>query len=384
MNFELINRIIFKIMKAFRIYILLLFLPLFSPILLLASEERLTLNAKINGQTIRLAFDTGMPTALTILSLTAKRLSLKKEERNGRKYAIFTIYIAGHEVVNAQALVTDSIPFPDIDGVVGWPALLGNIWRIQWENMSLSIMSSIPKEIFSWKTLKLDTQSPTAAAFLSENSDGLVYLDTGHTGGIALSESRWNNLVQENPHLPRTIKSGYLPAAGGIFSTELTLVNSFRLGFFEIPCVMIEKNVFRWPRLEAVLGIEALKHFDIVFELINAKIHLKERAYSLENFRYNRLGATFLPSSLESDRLVARVLINTPAHRAGLRSGDILKKVDNIDMTRWRSDPEIWKKDFWEGRPGTKYIIEVERGQERISFPVSLEEILAIPGCAKK
>jgi hypothetical protein len=240
-------------MKAFRTTGLFLLLVLFCPTSVLPSGDRLTLNAKINGESIRLAFDTGMPIPLTILTPTARRLSLKTEERNGRKYAFFTIYIAGHEVVNAQALVTDSIPFPDIDGVVGWPALLGNIWRIQWGNMSLSIMSSIPKEIFSWKTLKLDTQSSTAAAFLSENSGGLVYLDTGHTGGIALSESRWKNLVQENPHLPRTIKSGYLPAAGGIFSTQLTLVNSFRLGFFEIPCVMIEKNVFRWPRLEAVL-----------------------------------------------------------------------------------------------------------------------------------
>ncbi len=371
-------------MKPLRFHFLFLFVSLFSPILVLASGDRLTLNAKINGESIRLAFDTGAPTPLTILSPTAQKLSLKTEERNGKKYAFFRIYIEGYEIVNAQALVMDSLPFPDIDGLMGWPALWGNVWRAQWENMSLSLTPSIPKEVLSWQSLKLDTQILTAAAFLSENSDGLLYLDTGHTGGIALSESRWNKWVQKNPLLPKTIKSGYLPAAGGIFSTELTLVKSFQLGFLEIPCVMIEKNVFKWPRLEALLGIEALKHFDIVFDLIKGKIYLKERPYSSENFRYNRLGATFLPSYLESDRLVARVFINTPAYRAGLRSGDILKKVDNIDMTRWRSDPEIWKKDFWEATPGTKYIIQVERGQERISFPVTLEEILDIPVCGKK
>ena len=251
--------------------------------------------------------------------------------------------------------------------------------------MSLSPLSSISKEVLSWQSLKFDTQIlRTAAAFLSENSDSVVYLDTGHTGGVALSESRWNQWVQENPYLPRTIKSGYLPAAGGFFSTELTLANSFRLGFLEIPCAIIEKNVFKWPKLEAVLGIEALKHFDIVFDLINGKIYLKGRPYSLENFRYNRLGAIFLPLSLESDRLVGHVLRNTPAYRAGLRSGDILKKVDNIDMTRWRTDPEIWKKDFWEAKPGTKYIIEVERNQKEFSVPVILEEILTIPICNKK
>jgi hypothetical protein len=371
-------------MKALITAGLFLLLLLFFPPQVLASGDRLTLNAKINGESIRLALDTGAPAPLTILSPTARKLSLKTEERKGKRYAFFTIYIEGHEIVNAQALVMDSIPFPDIDGLVGWPALWGNVWRIQWGNMTLSSMSSIPKEILSWQSLKLDTQSPTAAAFLSEDSDGLVYLDTGHTGGVALSESRWNKWVQENPHLPRTIKSGYLPAAGGFFSTELTLVNSFKLGFLEIPWVMIEKNVFKWPRFEALFGIEALKHFDIVFDLIKGKIYLKERPYSLENFRYNRLGATFLPLSLESDRLVARVHINSPAHRAGLRSGDILKKVDNIDMTRWKSDPEIWKRDFWEARAGTKYMIEVERDREKLSFPVTLEDILPIPVCGKK
>jgi hypothetical protein len=368
-------------MKALRICILFLLLPLFSPILVLASDERLTLNAKINGETIRLAFDTGMPTALTILSPTAKKLSLKTEERNGRKYAFFTIYIAGHEFINAQALVMDSIPFPDIDGVVGWPALLGNIWRVQWENMSLSIMPSIPKEILSWHSLKLAAQIPVATALFFENSDGLVYLDTGHSGGIALSEPRWNKWVQENSHLPRTLKSGYLPAAGGFFLTELSWTNSFKLGPLEIPCVVVEKNVIKWPKLEAVLGIEALKHFEIVFDLMNNRIYLKKRPYSSEKFPHNRLGATFLPSSLESDRLVGYVLKNSPAYKAGLRSGDILLKVDDTDMTHWKTDPTIWKREFWEAKPGTKYILEVDRNTKKHKFKVTLEEILNIPIC---
>jgi hypothetical protein len=138
-----------------------------------------------------------------------------------------------------KALVMESLPFPDIDGLMGWPALLGYIWRVKWKNMSLSLMSSIPKQILSWQSLKLDTQIPMAAAMLFENSGGLLYLETGHLGGIALSESHWNKWVQENSHMPRTLKSGCLLAVGGIFSAELTWVNSFELGFLEISCVII-------------------------------------------------------------------------------------------------------------------------------------------------
>lgn len=368
-------------MKTFRICILFLLLPLFSPILVLASDERLTLNAKINGEPIRLAFDTGAPAPLIILSPIAKKLSLKIEERNGEKFAFFTIAIGNYQIPNAQAWLIDSVPFPDIDGVVGWPALSGKVWRVQWKNMSISSLPSIPEEIFSWQSLKVYTQVPVAAALLFENSDGLAYLDTGHSGGIAISESRWNKWVQENSHFPRTLKSGYLPGAGGFFFTEVSWANSFTLGPLEFPCVVIEKNVIKWPKLEAVLGIEALKHFEIVFDRMNNRIYLKKRPYSSEKYPHNRLGATFLPSSLESDSLVGYVLKNSPAYRAGLRSGDILLKIDDTDMTHWKTDPTIWKKEFWEAKPGTKYIIEVDRNARKHKFTVTLEEILNIPIC---
>jgi hypothetical protein len=147
--------------------------------------------------------------------------------------------LKGMKLSMIKALVMESLPFPDIDGLMGWPALLGYIWRVKWKNMSLSLMSSIPKQILSWQSLKLDTQIPMAAAMLFENSGGLLYLETGHLGGIALSESHWNKWVQENSHMPRTLKSGCLLAVGGIFSAELTWVNSFELGFLEISCVII-------------------------------------------------------------------------------------------------------------------------------------------------
>ena len=371
-------------MKAFRICILFLLLQLFWPILALASDERLILKAKINGETIRLAFDTGSPAPLIIFSPAAKRLSLKTEERNGRKIAFFSMEIESQPIDNAQALIIDFLPFPDIDGVVGWPALLGKVWRVRWEDMSLSLMPSIPKEIFSWQSLKLHTQVQVATALLLENSDALVFLDTGQSGGVALSESRWNKWVQENPSRTMTIKSGYMPGVGGFFWTELTWANSFKLGPLEFACAVIERNVIKLPKFEAVLGIEALKHFEILFDRVSDRIYLKKRPYSSEKFPHNRLGATFLPSSLESDSLVGTVLINSPAYKAGLRSGDILLKIDDTDMTQWRTDPTIWKREFWEARAGTKYIIEAERNMRKHTFTVTLEDILNIPICEGK
>ena len=344
-----------------------------------ASEQRLIVAPRIEGERVRLAIDTGTAVPLILFRPTVNKLSLKTEEKMGKTIAVFSLEIGGNKYANCQALVIDSPPFPDIEGLFGWPVLQGAVWKIDWERMSLSILPSLPEETGSWKVLKLDRQAPTAAAFLPEHGEGLVYLDTGHPDGIALSQPRWDQWNEEKPDLPMTLKSGYLPAAGGIFVTELRWSDEYKLGPLTIPHVMVEKNVYKWPRVEAILGLEALKHFEILLDLEESKVYMKERPYSRVEFRYNRLGATFLPASLESERLVGHVLKNSPAYKAGLRSGDVLLRVDNIDMTRWKTDPNIWKRKFWEAASGTKYSLEIERSNRKQVIPVVLEEILNIP-----
>lgn len=367
-------------MKRLRITYYIFLLVICLPITVCAVDERLAVEAKINGKDVRLVFDTGAPTPLTLLKSTAKRLLLKTTEKSETTTAILELQIGGDQFDNVQATLIDFVPFQDIDGLIGWPALRGKVWRVEWSNMSLSKIPSVPKETLSWKVLKINNQVPVAAVFFREDREERIYVDTGHPGGIALSKSRWSKWVEEEPDLPTTLTSGYLPAAGGIFVTELRWSNNFQLGPLTIPHVMVHKNVFRWPKLEAVLGLEALKHFEIVFDLKENRIYMKERPYSRANFKYNRLGATFPPESLKSTKLVGHVLKASPAYKAGLRSGDILLKVDSIDMTQWMTNPAILKKDFWTASAGTRYKLQIERNGRKQIITVNLVDILDIQG----
>jgi hypothetical protein len=372
-------------MKRLRITCHIFLLVICLPITVCAVDEGLTVEAKINGREGRFAFDTGARTTLTLLKPTASKLLLKTTEKGGTATATIKLEIGGEQYGNVEATLVGFLPFQDIDGriqdidgLIGWPALRGQVWQVQWDNMSLSRIPSVPKETLSWRALEIDNAVPVAAVFFQEGREGRIYLDTGYPGGIMLSESRWNKWVEEEPELPKTLTFGYSLAAGGIFVTELRWSGNFRLGPLTIPRVMVEKNVLRWPKLEAVLGLEALKHFEIVFDLKENRIYMKERPYSRVNFKYNRLGATFPPESLESTRLVGHVLMNSPAYKAGLRSGDILLKVDDIDMTQWRTNPTILKKDFWAASVGTRYKLHIERNGRKQIITVTLVDILGI------
>ena len=81
---------------------------------------------------------------------------------------------------------------------------------------------------------------------------------------------------------------------------------------------------------------------------------------------------------MDSVKLVAQVLTNSPGYRCGIRNGDILLRVDDVDMTKWRSDPVIWKKGFWYAEPGTQYNLELSRNGKRIGLQVRLEEIFPV------
>ena len=119
------------------------------PTALSAADDRLILNAKINGDEIRLAYDTGSPASLIIFKSTAKRLRLNVAEENGKAVATFELEIGGEKIHNAKAILIDFLPFPDIEGLVGWPAFRGKLWRVQWDNMSLSLIPTLPNEILS-------------------------------------------------------------------------------------------------------------------------------------------------------------------------------------------------------------------------------------------
>jgi C-terminal processing protease CtpA/Prc len=92
-------------------------------------------------------------------------------------------------------------------------------------------------------------------------------------------------------------------------------------------------------------------------------------------YKHNRLGAVFVPRDLQSDDLIAHVIVGSPAYEAGLQDGDILLKEDGRDVTNWRTGGTP-NTPFREQPAGTKLELTLKRGDKIFKTTAVLRNIL--------
>lgn len=345
-------------------------------------QKRLTVDTKINGKEAVFAFDTGASVSLVLFKQNIKRFNLDVTEKKRKEIAHFEFEI-GTSKLKAEALVIDSPPV-QVDGLIGLPFLKGKVWAVLWNSETLVRIRSVPEQASSWLQIDLATDVPVLAFAHGKRGKGLIFIDTGDSGGVSLSAARWKQWLKEHPDAPMTQAGSWSPALGGFSVVRQSWSDRLNLGPLVIPSTTVSRAAHKWPRIEAVIGLEALSHFEVVLDLKESRMYLNRRDGHQIEPDYNRLGATFIPKSMDSAELVAKVLTNGPGYRCGIRNGDILLRVDDVDMTKWRDDPSIWKRRFWYAEPGTQYNLELKRNGKRIDLQVTLEEIFPVGRNKKK
>jgi hypothetical protein len=339
-------------------------------------QNRLTIDAMINGKKAVFALDTGTNLYIVLFRQTVEKFNLDVTEKKQKEFANFELEM-GKSIYNAEAIVIDSPPV-DVDGLIGWPFLKGKIWAVLWNEGTLVRLQSVPEQASGWMRINIAKDVPILAFSYGKKDEGLIFIDTGDSGGVSLSAARWKQWLREHPDAPMTLYAAWSPAVGGISVVRQSWSDQLELGALTIPGATVNRAAHKWPRLGAVVGLEALSHFEVVLDLKESRMYLKMRDGGYIESEYNRLGATFAPESLDSEELVARVLEDSPGYRFGIRNGDILLRVDDVDMTKWREYPDIWKRSFWTAKPGTQYNLELRRNGKRIELQVTLEEIFPI------
>jgi hypothetical protein len=359
-----------------------------------AVEDRILLDATINNKPIRLVFDTGA-SDLILFKQGAERLGLKVTEppRDLRlapgEVAVGTTeecdFVLGSTRARTSLKVFEPPSFlrTRVDGAVGWRQIRYNTIQIDAGQKTATWLDKAPAETSTWLKFRIRSQARILSLEIpDQDKKGCVLtVDTGSFCGVAMSPQRWQAWKAAHTNEPATLIAGYMPGAGTVVAEE-NWARELTFGpliLTEVPVMPanVAEQAMGTTDFEVSFGLAALSRMDLIIDGNLGIAYLRPKQGPPPPYQHNRLGAVFAPSDLQGVDLVARVIQGSPAYEAGIRNGDVLLKVGDLDTTQWRTDPNVLPLSrFWEDPPSTKLNLTLKRGSETLMATPVLRQIL--------
>ena len=360
-----------------------------------SADERILLDASINGKPARLVFDTGASDRI-LFTKGATRLGLQVIDPPR------DIQVAPGEVLTGKTedcefelgttriktvfRVFDPPSFinMNVDGALGWHPIRFNTIQIDAIQKKATWLTSTPPTVDNWLKFRIRSQARILCLEIPGQGDhpGVLSVDTGSSCGVALNPEKWRAWKAAHANPAATLMAGYMPGAGTVvveesWAKELTFGP---LVLTEVPVMLanVAEQAMGSTGFEASLGLAALKRLDLIIDGDLGIAYLRPKSTPPPPYEHNRLGSVFVPSDLQGGDLLARVIAGSPAYQAGIRDGDVLLKVGDLDVTQWRTDPKILPLSrFWEGPPGTRLELTLKRGTKTSRKTAVLRQILS-------
>jgi hypothetical protein len=335
-------------------------LALFLRVLVSFADERIWVDAKINDKPARLIFDTGAD-RLILFRRGAERLGLRITNSPldflpppGAAVMGVTerCKVTLWRTSRIASLASVEIPtylHTRADGVVGWQPISRNIVMIDATALNVKFLTRVPEEVTTWTRLHVQPYSghPFLKIRHESGRETVVLVDTGSEDGVALSAQRWGEWKAVHTNQPATTLDSYFMPGAGLVVKETMWAEELSLGSL-CPHSRVQSN----SSCLLPLGIRGIA-----------------RTGCTKEVGYHRRRQT---------EPRAHVIAGGPAHEAGVRDGDVLLKIDGLDVTKWRTDPAILPLNrFWTGPPGTKLDLTLKRGAAALHVTATLRQILS-------
>jgi hypothetical protein len=351
--------------------------------------------ATINGKPVHLAFDTGTePLVLFPQAVARLGLSYTNAPKDARvnpgevpmgitEECDLQLSNGPGRTVRTSFRVTE---FPgilglEVDGVVGWSSVrdANDMLMIDARQRIVSALTSIPGDLTNWTKFKILTNFGVLRLETLTHSKptSIIFVDTGYDNGVALSPDRWREWKAVHTNQPMTLNAYYTPAAGLVVAEE-SWAKSLAIGELLLKDVPVqEADKAAIASGSVTLGLAALRCVDLITHAKGGFAYLRPKETGPPPYEHNRLGALFTPVDLEHEDLIARVVRGGPGWVAGIRNGDVLTRIGELDVTKWRTDPNVLPLGrFWSRAAGTKLELTLRRGKEVFKTVVVLRQIL--------
>lgn len=363
-----------------------------------AEESRILMTSYINGQPVKLLFDTGAEVPI-LFRKTALRLHLDiQEPPDDVSVEPGKVKIAWAEKCQFQLLeggaesaiqfaVADMPEFlnTEIAGVLSWSGLKDQMITIDPYSHRLQIHAALEFEKSEWKSLDIRTDMNVLVVKTSDENgqqDNLL-IDTGSPDGLTVKKELWRQLTDDKTNQNTTLTSIYTPGVG-LTVDQQQWINRVDFGGLPLRNIPVKMGMEANPWLmsegvDGIMGMWGVSCYSWIVDGPAGKIYFKENELRRkpEKYAYNRLGAVFTPKDIQTgNELYAHVVEGGPAWRAGIRDEDELLKIGTLDATQWRTDPNVSPlAQFWEKPAGTEMDLTLLRDGKEIPVKVTLEEI---------
>jgi hypothetical protein len=347
---------------------------------------------KINDRTFNFLLDTGSSRSI-IDPITAASLGLVSEgtqriQKNFRDLVVDitevdTIAIGNQKFNRAPLDELTLAPVSKalgttIDGVLGSDILQQLTFKLCYSKKTLLI----------GQLLKLGTLGKPAPLRHTENQffvsvtlisvPAQLVLDTG-TNSTNLSWKTWEKVARV--WTPKQIVEGIARAGNPTSQAILVCLPSLRLGNDVLSDQVVraqeqsDAGAFSSEDFGGILGSDILQQFEITFDLKNNTIFLRpDTLYKRDPYRYVTIGIQIANNGQGGFEIMS-LWKDSPAARAGLQQGDVLKAVDGKPVDTFTAQQV---SSMLHAKEGTEIKLTVERDAVLSTIAVKTHTLLCI------
>ena len=358
------------------------------------SEDRIWVDASINGKPVRLLVDTGSEKTWLFKS-AADELGLKLEDAqlvtvnnlqvSRRMTEPLKLAFNGRSLEKRQIETLDTAySSVDIKGVLGWHELSGDVFVVDAFRQTIRFSEELLKDTNGWTRFPLRTNWGILgfAVPKAERGSGVVFIDTGSPTGLGLCPALWQQWKHDHPEMPVRL---YKEIIAGLQQSvrERSWATKFFLGGMEFSDIVIEESdpvslEMAGSEQIATLGMAALKRVRLVFDGKHGFVYLKPRqtGESSPATDLQSPGAAFTVDNTRNGGMFAHVATDSVPYKAGLRSGDLLLRVNGYEIIRGRAaPPKDGNTNDPPAPPGRKLSLTLKRGDQVFDLVLEPEGI---------
>ncbi len=344
----------------------------------LSAADSPYVNGFVNGKPIKLKINTS--TQYSKLSESAaKRVdlnwSMKKAVVNGRDVSVkisddCALVVNGNSTPsNYKFLIVKTAQFKKskFDGEIGWNDIKSSVFSIGGPDNRIVFLKSLPEKIESWNKWTLSPRQDMVAFHVGLKNNGepaAVVVSTSSRLGVEVSDwEKWHGKYVNEPH---SLRADYLPHKGmkvyKEYWSKKVEYNEFRIN--DVP-VTESVSGFNEVYEDCVLtlGMFALRRMSMIVDGKNKIVYTKLLPVNNQLvYPHSRIGAVFAPKTIRDSDNIANVVEGGPAYNAGIRNGDVLLAIGELDVTKWKTDPNVLPLSrFWEKLAGTKLYLKIKK-----------------------